>query len=340
MKRHILTITFLLIILSGCATAPKPYIASLNTNYNFDVRDNFYILNQALEITFPEYTVVNGCLPFKTRSYSRLAEVCYSIDNNKIQRNARTYTSLNIHLNDWFESIVSKQHILEDNYLMLASQHVEYLHQQKIETEGFKQKVASLKIDFKDETGKIPSRVMNELRNSLQVIKNQPQIKVKYNTTFGNYKLKTTSNLPLNINYSNYADNITVIITGYKINSIPKSFELSDSNLNVKAVYDFDSAKVDNLIFTNNSNDFITIDIVAGYYDTKVRTNLLKDALTLPPMSEKTIEWRDINTFPIQYDYEQFLDQEMTQYGFSINYKLANKETSNTLSKIDNLKIK
>jgi len=348
MKRYIFLIILIFIISYGCATAPKPYTANLRTNYQIEFKENFYLLSEALKRTFPSENINNNCLTFDivTRkgitlngrspgaTTKKLAEVCYSIDNNQIIRNARTYTSLNIHLNDWFAYITSKQTTLEVTYSELAFQYVTQKEQQKQEEADYQAKLASLKVDFKDETGRMSENVMKQLQQSLKIVPNKPQINIRYKNIIKRYKLETTSNLPVIPHYKSFKDNIIIRVIGYKVNPVPSFYELSDANLNVKAIYNFELSKVDELLFSNKTNDFITIHQIAGYFDNKIRDNLLKEPLTIPPMSKKAINWRGINTFPIQDSYDQFLDKESTNYGFSVSYKLSQKATSDTLVKI------
>lgn len=338
MKRHILLI--ILIIISGCVTAPKPYISNLNTNHQIEFKDNFALLSEALQITFPAERIDNNCLTFDITTghgithQKKLAEVCYSVNNNQIQRNARTYSNLNVHLNDWFESIINRQHTLEGNYLKLASRYVSNNEQQAREKVDFQTKLSNLKVYFKDETGKVSESIMTELRNSLEIIPNEPNINLRYKNKIGRIKLITTSNRPIIPYYKNYNDNIVIRITGYKVNTIPRLFELVNSDLKVTAFYNFDRSKVDKILFANATNDFITVQQIAGYFDSKVRDNLLKEPLTIPPMTKKAVEWHNLNTFPVQDSYDQFLYKESTNYGFSVSYKLSQKKTSDTLVKV------
>ena len=340
MKQLILLITLILIIISGCATAPKPYTANLNINHQIEFSENFALLSEALQKTFPDENMNNNCLTFDIDTghvithKKKLAEVCYSVINNQIQRNARTYSSLNVHLNDWFASIVNRQHNLEGNYVKLASRYISNTERQKREKAEFQTKLSNLKVDFKDETGKLNESMMNELRKSLIITPDQPNIHIKYENIIGRIKLRTASNIPPFPHYKDFSDNITIRVTGYKVNTIPTMFELTNNDLKVTAFYNFDRSKVDEVLFANSTNDFITVQQIAGYFDGKVRDNILKAPLTIPPMTKKSVEWHNLNTFPLQDSYDQFLYKESTNYGFSVSYKLSQKATSDTLVKI------
>jgi len=333
---------FLLLILSltvgcGATKAPKYYRSNVSLHDSVPVRDMHNVINYALKSTFPNDDVNHNCVAKYNNDHSKkIADVCFKVMGTALSRKSTIYSD-DSSLQDWFDAVISKQNIVEGYYKSIT---FEELH--KEELNAFNNKINNLKVKFVDKTGKVSQETIDYLVRTYEVLKDFPRFAIK-----PYYKVKYTqldyeTNVPQDLNYQNYSDVIIFnivsaneYITYNDINPLTKSFEMNDKTLVFEAIYDKSINHVTEINISNMTKDYITIEAISGYFNDKIKTNIISKPFSMPPMSKHTIKRGEIY-FPmaVHTKARKHGNYIVATYGYSVKYQLSNNSAPSTLYKV------
>ncbi len=160
------------------------------------------------------------------------------------------------------------------------------------------------------------------------------------------YKIDYNKNT-YKIGYHSFPKNTLFKVKHIYFDFIPKNYSASDVNIDIKVVNEqfYQNSRgrteIKKLEIFNKSENFIEIKSIASYYDKQVNANIIRDGIKIkiPPKSSKIIK----TIFKHKTVYESWIllnnKNQKIKYGFSVEYKNTNVNTSNNLYKVNNYSI-
>lgn len=213
---------------------------------------------------------------------------------------------------------------------------------------NFRETIESIQVEFIDKTNKVPKHIIEYLSRTYGIIEEAPRFAIKPYFRVEGYHFVFENNAPKDLMYYNYPDKVTFTITSAEkiitlkdVNPIPNIFDMKDQSLSFQAIYDKESNSIQSIIITNNSKTYVQVETISGYHYKNIKTNIIKKPFRLAPYSNITIDKKDIY-FPIDLNINtnQFKEFAYLQYGYSVEYKLSNKTTYDTLHNLSNYAVK
>jgi len=350
-----LLVAFFIVMLLGCATPIKPpdagfKLSNTESLTNQEKQDLFYYTidgeykSNPFTVRNPYHKNTSFYREFSTSSKSSKGHISYktthatykhrfTLDNDTINRTDLSRLSTNGSKEPDATYCMGCDDLGFSNYISEFQDRLFKSFQNNInDFMNYKQRYDENPVIVKFYNQSITSDFISRLTLSIEQQKNQTSA-IGFFTgkkSFRDFEQKKLGRYE--IEYENYGDknNPTYNLAEVSFNFVPDFFVASDDNISV-TIESGDMVRV-----KNTTTSFLDVTEMAGYYNDKVYSGLLKPhkqggKVSIPPEAEMKFQIKHIREKHIPINSKN----ESVTYGYSIAYKLVNLDVLNNLYKTD-----